>query len=262
MKRSLIKVLSVVLTFGALLVAPRASEAASVTINSLSVTVGGVTWCISGCAAVGANGPIWSGAAGAVVHSPSEGGTQVLILTQTAIGNQFNFDSSDRGGTGGDCAPATPCVTSLTINGVVIALSGTQLNALANFNLDDGSITHQETSEWGPAVFNGGPGGLVVWFGYADTAHNSACTDAGANCLPDNPWQGSANTQFVGNTVTTPAGQGCDKPGITACFDAGAIRIQVNDIPVTTPEPSVLVMLGVGLVGIAVVTRKRAKNNA
>src|SRR5689334_7980817 len=114
MKRTLIKVLTVALTFGAFLVAPKASEAASVAINSLSVTVGGVTWCISGCAVSGANGPIWGAAGGTVIHSPSEGGTQVLILTQTAAGNQFNFDSSERGG-GAPCGGGTPCTTTLTI---------------------------------------------------------------------------------------------------------------------------------------------------
>jgi hypothetical protein len=269
MKRTLIKVLSVALTFGALLVAPKASEAASVTINTLSVTVGGVTWCISGCATVGANGPIWGAAAGTVIHSPSEGGTQVLLLTQTGVGGQFNFDSSDRGGgAGGDCNAANPCATSLTINGTTITPSGTQANALANFNLDDGSITHQEATAWGPAISNAGAGGLIVWFGYADSAHNSPCTDTtglggeiAGDCTPNAPWQGSANTTFIGGTVTTTPGNGCDKTGITACFDAGAIRIQVND-SIATPEPSVLLMLGVGLVGIAFVTRKRAKNNA
>jgi hypothetical protein len=269
MKRTLIKILTVALTFGAMLVAPRNSEAASVLINNLSVTVGGVTWCIAGCAVVGANGPIWGAAAGTLVHSPSEGGTQALVLTQTGAGNQFNFDSSDRGGTGAACSPGAPCATTLTINGVAIALSGAQVNALANFNTDDASIIHQEASAWGPAVFNGGPGGLVVWFGYADTAHNSACTDTtgvggeiAGDCTPNNPWQGSPNTTFIGGTVTTAPGAGCDKTGITSCIDAGAIRIQVNDVPVTTPEPSVLMMLGVGLVAIAFVTRKLARNNA
>jgi len=263
-------VLTVALIFGAMLVAPKSSEAANVTINSLSVTVGGVTWCISGCPVTGTvNGPIWGAAAGTVVHSPSEGGTQVLILTQTAINNSFNFDSSDRGGqAGGPCNALNPCATTLTINGVNIALSGAQVNVLANNNVDDGSVIHQEASAWGPAVFNGGAGGLIVWFGYADTAHNSACPDTAGlggeiagDCTPNNPWQGSANTLFVGNTVTTAPGAGCDKTGVTACFDAGAIRIQVND-GVTTPEPSVLLTLGIGLVAIAFVTRRRARNNA
>src|SRR4030095_10803121 len=98
MKRILITVLSVAVAFGAMLIAPAPADAANVTITSLTVNVGGTVWCIAGCAAVGPNGPIWGTAAGTVIHSPSEGGTQVLILTQTGANNQFNFDTSERGG--------------------------------------------------------------------------------------------------------------------------------------------------------------------
>jgi hypothetical protein len=81
-------------------------------------------------------------------------------------------------------------------------------------------------------LFNGGPGNFIVWFGYADTAHTDACADTTGqvpnNCLPDNPWQGSPNTLFVGAAGGSPGAGGCARPGFSTCFDAGAIRIEVK----------------------------------
>ena len=48
---------------------------------------------------------------------------------------------------------------------------------------------------------------------------------------------------------------GCDRPGITSCFDAGAIRI--TGVPVTVPEPTTLLLLGAGLVGAAAWQRRK-----
>lgn len=234
-------------------VTPTTSQA--IVINNVTVTVGNLTVCISGCA-----NNIWSSAAGTNVTSG--GAIQSLVLTQTA---GFNFDSSEGiGGATPNCGAPTPCTTTLTINGVAIALSGANANVLANNNVDPGGAAHNEASNWNGAVFNGGPGGLIIWFGYADNAHTDACADTtgsvASNCLPDNPWQGSANTLFVGAAGGSAAGGGCDRPGVAPCFDAGAIRIEVNPA-VTTPEPSAMLLLGFGLVGVAAWRRRYGKQS-
>jgi hypothetical protein len=53
----------------------------------------------------------------------------------------------------------------------------------------------------------------------------------------------------VGAAGGFPAAGGCARPGFSTCFDAGAIRIEVNLTGV--PEPTALFLLGAGLVGLA-----------
>jgi hypothetical protein len=253
---------------------PATSEAVSTPINNVMVTVGGVTWCITGCSSAPTGnsgaGAIWSTAAGTVITSPDSPGNHTLILTQTpnigGNGDVFNFDTSDRDGTAiGTCSPSLPCLTVLSINGTSIPLSGGQANALANFNNDPGGTLHNEASNWNGAVFNGGPGGLIVWFGYADNAHSDQCADTtgtvASNCLPDNPWQGSPNTVFIGGTVNGVQNVGCDRPNTPNCFDGGAIRIEINNA-ISTPEPASVFLLGVGLIGFAALLKKRARTEA
>jgi hypothetical protein len=130
-------------------------------------------------------------------------------------------------------------------------------NALNNFNADPGG-THQEAANWNASVLNT-PGGLHVWVGYADNAHTGdpnppgTCGDAigqiPLNCLPDNPWQGSPNTIFAGQAVLSPAG--CGRTDITSCFDAGAIRIEVNDpVQEAVPEPASMTLVCTGVAAL------------
>jgi hypothetical protein len=226
--------------------APSTSHA--LVINNVTVTVGNLTACITGCA-----NNIWSSAAGTNVTSG--GAISSLVLTQNGA---FNFDTSDANAQG-HCSGG--CLTTLNINGVAIPLSGGQANQLANNNADPGGTTHNEASNWNGFVFDGGPGGLRVWFGYADTAHSDACADTtgtvAGNCLPDNPWQGSPNTQFVGAAGGSPGAGGCTHTGFSTCFDAGAIRIEVN---AGVPEPSAMLLLGAGLIGLAAWGKKRKQS--
>jgi len=226
-----------------------------------------------GCVPNHGAGNIWADFANTVVNSPSSGGTQALVLTQNPTANVpgFNFDTSEHVfnddtaiscGQNGGGLPA--CVMSLNILTNLFGLVSVPLplnNALNNFNADPGGGTHQEAANWDGSVLNQ-PGGLHVWIGYADNAHTGACADVtgtiAANCLPDNPWQGSPNTIFAGQAVQDPVS--CLRDNTSSCFDAGAIRIEVND-PTTAavPEPGSMMLLATGIAGLVAKRRRQRR---
>ena len=226
--------LSSALAVGVLLfVAPAVSQA--IPITSVSVTIGTTTFCDT---TVGCANQIWNLGGGVNVGS---GGFNSLVLTQTGTTtNNFNFDTSDLQNLGS---------ATITINGTIV-FTDTAHILTAPTGPDPLTGAFQEAHEW---AFVDAKSGVALYLGYADTAHTNAFTDTiGPNGLPDNPWDGSPNTRFIGNA--TP-GSGCLRPGITSCYDAGALRIEAAAVP----EPASILLVATGLLGVAFVSRKRAR---
>jgi hypothetical protein len=266
MKKPKMRLLLVLVAGIFVIAAPTVSQA--VTITSIKVSFGTTTFCDTTQA--GCTLTVWDLGGGKTV---GVGGNNALVLTQNQSGvsgsiGGFNFDTSEIALGVIPTGPVPAFTGSATIgigingnttaNSVVFTDNGTILNLPQGLDPTGiGADTHQESVDWTlPAVNT--LGGIKIWLGYADTSHNASCSDGDTDCLPGNgtansPW-GAAQlgSNFLGGTAGP---SGCIKPGTTACFDAGAIRIEA----VAAPEPSPLLLFGIGLIAVSLVIQKKAK---
>jgi len=262
-----------------LLATPSTSQADTLVVNDIIVTVGNTTYCGKASSVsdsntcFGTSRDIWSAGLGANGVSLADG--QSLVLTQT--GGALNFDSSDNLDGSNTCNPSNNCGTTLQINQGGIGLSGTGTNILANNNLDVPRLnaaapTHNEAADWSLV---GGVGlDSQVYFGYADNLHSDACADASGNCFPNfgstvptSLFFASATNTFIGagasgagnNVPTNNDGFHCNPNNTTPpldCFDAGAIMIyNVSAVP----EPSSVILASTVLVGLAGMALRRRR---